>query len=232
MKIITSMILVACTVFLFVDCKKAESGGTKGIISFVNGNVFIQRGGQKIKTAASQELQAGDILITEAKSTATVIFGESASILEIQSNSEFHFKEIGNDKVFSQGKGSSWIFANKLAKGEKLSLQTPTTTAGVRGTKFYTGVYDDMTFTCHCEGQIELENTEAHSKKINESDYLAVTKGDKTVYITPKDLQKVNIAYVHNHSEIQGSPVGEQNKMTPEEMQIMFDLVQKKLAAK
>ncbi|XDD52157.1 FecR domain-containing protein [Leptospira sp. WS92.C1] len=223
--------IVICISILFLNCRKEQSDRTKGVITFVNGDVFIQRGDQKIKASVSQEILNGDLLTTGPKSVATIVFGENSSIIEIQSDSRFRLQQESNERIFFQERGSSWVLANKLLKDEKMTLHTPTTTAGVRGTKFYTAVHGDMTFTCHCEGQIELENTANHSKKVNNSDYLAVVKGDKTVYIIPSDLQKENIGYSHNHSEIQNSPVGNQNKMTPEQLQIMFKIVQKKLTA-
>lgn len=223
------MILVVFAILSSYDCAKNKTDATKGAITFVKGDVIVERGDQKIKASVSQEIQNGDTIVTGAKSVASVSFRENSYVIEIQSDSRFQVKEEADEKSFYQNKGSSWILTNKLLKGEKMSLHTPTTTAGVRGTKFYTSVFGDMTFICHCEGKVELENMQNHTKKINDSDYLAVTRGDKTVYLTPADLQKSNIPYVHNHSEIENSPVGLQNKMTPEQFQVIFSLAQKKL---
>ncbi|AYV57748.1 FecR family protein [Leptospira kmetyi] len=231
MKRISAVILVVCAVVSVYDCGKNKTDSTKGAITFVKGDVIVERGDQQIKANVSQTIQNGDTIVTGPKSVASLSFGENSYVIEIQSDSRFQVKEEPDEKSFYQNKGSSWILTNKLLKGEKMSLHTPTNTAGVRGTKFYTSVYGDMTFICHCEGKVELENVQSHAKKINESDYLAVTKGDKTIYITPDDLQKSNVPYVHNHSEIENSPVGSQNKMTPEQFQVIFALAQKKLAS-
>lgn len=218
-----------CVSLFFFDCKNKSSDPTKGAITFVKGNVSIQRGDQKIEAAVSQEIQNGDTVITGPKSVATIVFGENSSVIEIQSDSQFRLKDESHEKIFFQDRGSSWVLANKLVKGDKLSVHTPTSTAGVRGTKFFTAVHEDMTFTCHCEGQIELENVANHSKKINDSDYLAVTRGSKTIYLTEKDLQDAKIAYSHNHSEIENSPLGPQSRMTPEQVQTLLGLIKKKL---
>ncbi|MBM9578144.1 FecR domain-containing protein [Leptospira sp. 201903070] len=231
MKKITILSILLCINVFLSKCKGSSLEPTKGAITFVKGTVSVQRGDQTIKAFVSQEIRNGDVLITGSKSVATVVFGENSSVIEIQSDSQFRLKEESNERIFFQDRGSSWVFANKLLKGDKLSLHTPTSTAGVRGTKFFTAVREDMTFTCHCEGQIELENVANHSKKINDSDYLAVTRGTKTVYITAKDLQEVKIAYSHDHSEIEGSPIGAQSRMTPTQVQAMFTLVKKKLDA-
>ncbi|EKT85504.1 FecR family protein [Leptospira santarosai] len=229
MKKISMILIVVCVSGLSFDCSKSRPNQIKGVIAFVKGEVSVQRGEQNIKATVSQEILSGDTVITGSKSVASLVFGEKTYLIEIQSDSQFQVKEENDEKTFFQNKGSSWILTNKLVKGDKMTLHTPTTTAGVRGTKFYTSVYGDMTFTCHCEGHIELENRQNHTKKINDSDYLSVTKGDKTIYITPNDLQKLNVPYVHNHSEIEDSPVGEQNKMTLEQFQVIYELAKKKL---
>ncbi|WP_017809998.1 FecR family protein [Leptospira alstonii] len=229
MKKISMIFIVVCMSGLVFDCGKSRSNGAKGAITFLKGDVSVQRGEQQLKATVSQEILNGDTIVTGTKSVATLVFGEDSTVIEIQSDSRFQVREESDEKSFFQDKGSSWILTNKLLKGERMSLHTPTTTAGVRGTKFYTSVYGDMTFTCHCEGQIELENRQNHAKKINDADYLSVVKGEKTIYITPSDLQKSNIPYLHNHSEIEKSPVGEQNKMTVEQFQVIYELAKKKL---
>ncbi|MDV6237171.1 FecR domain-containing protein [Leptospira ellisii] len=232
MKLLSATAILLSLAVLSFNCKRNQTEKTNGVITFVNGDVIVQRGDQKIKAAVSQEIQNGDVLITGSKSAAALAFGENASVIEIQSDSQFRFQEEGKGKNFFQEKGSSWILANKLNKDETLTLRTPTTTAGVRGTKFYTALREGMTFTCFCQGQVELENTTDHSKKVNDSDYLAVTKGNKTIYVTPADLKKENLEYLHDHSEIENSPVGNQNKMSQEDFQKLFTIVKNKFEGK
>ncbi|WP_176082396.1 FecR family protein [Leptospira alexanderi] len=229
MKKISVILIVVCVSGFGFHCSKDQSNRAKGVIAFIKGEVSVQRGDQNLKAIVSQEILNGDIVITGSKSVASLVFGGNSYLIEIQSDSRFQVKEEADEKTFFQDKGSTWILTNKLVKGERMSLHTPTITAGVRGTKFYTSVYGDMTFICHCEGHIELENRQNHTKKINDSDYLSVTKGEKTIYITPSDLQKLNVPYVHNHSEIEDSPVGGQNKMTLEQFQVIYELAKKKL---
>ncbi|ALO28237.1 FecR family protein [Leptospira borgpetersenii] len=229
MKKISMILIVVCVSGLGFHCGKNQPSRTKGVIAFIKGDVSIQRGEQSLKATVSQEILNGDIVVTGSKSVASLDFGGNSYLIEVQSDSRFQIKEEADEKTFFQDKGSTWILTNKLVKGERMSLHTPTTTAGVRGTKFYTSVYGDMTFICHCAGHIELENRQNHTKKINDSDYLSVTKGDKTIYITPSDLQKLNVPYVHNHSEIEDSPLGGQNQMTFEQLQIINELAKKKL---
>ncbi len=214
------------------SCGKKETNIGKGVITFVVGDVTLERGSEKSKAEVNKEIQNGDVLVTDEGSTAMIAFGENASLLEIQSDSKFRFDDIKSDKKFFQEKGRSWLLSNKLVKGEGLSLGTPTTTAGVRGTKFYTTVIDDMTLICHCQGKVELENSSDHSKMIPTSDYLTVTKGTKTIVIDKDDLLKIGIPYSHNHSEVNNSPVGEKNNLKLEDFLKIQNLAKKKLAGK
>ncbi|MEI1276727.1 FecR domain-containing protein [Leptospira venezuelensis] len=231
MKILSALFFLSLTCVLF-SCGKKETNIGKGVITFVVGDVTLERGSEKSKAEVNKEIQNGDVLVTDEGSTAMIAFGENASLLEIQSDSKFRFDDIKSDKKFFQEKGRSWLLSNKLVKGEGLSLGTPTTTAGVRGTKFYTTVIDDMTLICHCQGKVELENSSDHSKMIPTSDYLTVTKGTKTIVIDKDDLLKIGIPYSHNHSEVNNSPVGEKNNLKLEDFLKIQNLAKKKLAGK
>lgn len=231
MKILSVLFLLGL-ISVLLSCGKKEADVNKAVITFVVGNVTLERGPEKAKADIGKEIQNGDVLVTDEGATATIAFGENASLLELQSGSRFRFDDIKSDKKFFQEKGRSWLLSNKLAKGEGLSLGTPTTTAGVRGTKFYTTVVDDVTLICHCQGKVELENSSDHSKMIPTSDYLTVTKGTKTIVIDKDDLLKIGIPYVHNHSEVDNSPLGEKNNMKLADFLKIQDLAKKKLEAK
>lgn len=224
-------ILFLSFLFFVADCRKASTDPNTGTVTFVVGTVYLLHGDQKHPVRISQEVQDGDVLVTEKGSLVTVTFGENASLIEIQSESEFEFDATKGNKLFTQKKGGSWILSNKLQKGEGLTLTTPTTTAGVRGTKFFTSIHKDLTLVCHCEGQIELENKQGHSKVVNESDYLSVTRGNKTVYLTGEDLKKENLPAGHDHSEISNSALGGQNTMTSEQFEVLLKIAEKKFAA-
>lgn len=232
MKKLVSIPILLSVVLSFSLCKKAESSSGTGKIVFTVGSVHIQRGEEKLSVSVSDELKEGDVLVTGEKSLATVAIGEEASIIEIQSGSRFRVDSLKQDKVFTQEEGRSWILVRKLGKGEGLSLVTPTTTAGVRGTKFYANIYDGMSFICHCEGKVELENKEDHSRMSPDGDYLTVTKGSKTIVITQKDLQKIDIPYIHDHSEVANSKLGGENRMSMADYFKIVDLAKKKLAEK
>ncbi|WP_367898469.1 FecR domain-containing protein [Leptospira sp. WS58.C1] len=231
MKIFSVLFLLGLISVLF-SCVKKEADTNRGVITFIVGNVTLERGSEKSKAEVNKEIQNGDVLVTDEGATAMIAFGENVSLLEIQSGSKFRFDDIKSDKKFFQEKGRSWLLSNKLVKGEGVSLGTPTTTAGVRGTKFYTSVVEDMTFICHCQGKVELENSVDHSRLIPESDYLTVTKGTKTIVIDKDDLSKIGIPYVHDHSEVNNSPVGAKTNMKLEDFLKIQDLAKKKLAGK
>ena len=52
-------------------------------------------------------------------------------------------------------KGALYTFFRKLHTDEQAEVYTPTSVAGVRGTKFYTETSLQKTYYCVCEGEIE-----------------------------------------------------------------------------
>lgn len=210
-----------------INCTKSKST-TEGILTFTLGNIIIERSGEKISAKTGDSIQKGDTLRSGEKSAAIVEFGEEEAVIEIQSNSEFSFLDTGKNKEFMLSSGRSWLKSAKLKKDGTLNLKTPTTVAGVRGTKFFTSVVGDMTLTCHCEGEIDLKNLSNNSGRVNDRDYLAIVKKDKIVYVFPEDLKALNIPYTHDHSELGSSKLGEQNRLSNEQFVIMMRLAEKK----
>ncbi len=209
------------------NCAKPKNP-TEGILTFTLGNITIDRSGEIISAKTGDSIQKGDALRSGDKSAAIVEFGEEEAIIEIQSNSEFVFSDIGKNKEFVLNNGRSWLKSAKLQKDGSLNLKTPTTVAGVRGTKFLTSVVGDMTFTCHCEGKIDLKNLTNNSGGVNDGDYLAIVKKDKIVYIFAEDLKALNVPYSHDHSELGSSKLGKQNRLSNEQFAILMKLAEKK----
>ncbi|MCE9499424.1 MAG: FecR domain-containing protein [Leptospira sp.] len=209
------------------NCKKEEAN-LNGIVSFLRGTALIEKNGVKTPAKSGQLISEGDTIETDANSTVIVEFGNAASI-EVQSNSIFRISKTGKDMEFFQKKGNTWLSSSKLLKDQSVSLKTPTTVAGVRGTKFYTYEIGDIVGTCFCEGKVEMTNTASNKKSVNQSDYLVVQRGDKSVTITIDDLKKINLPYKHDHSELDNSKLGNKISMTPDEMKQMMGLIQTKL---
>ena len=221
------IIALVCTGIIMQNCKKSVSN-LNGVVSFLRGSASIEKNGTTTPVKSGQPVTEGDTIVTAENSTAIVDFGTAASI-EVQSNSRFHISKTGNDLEFFQEKGNTWLSSNKLLKDQSVSLKTPTTVAGVRGTKFYTYRFGDIVGTCHCEGQVEMTNAVSNKKSVNKSDYLLVQKNDKLITLSPDDLREINLPYSHDHSELDNSKLGKKVSMTPEQTQIMMGFIEKKL---
>lgn len=174
-------------------------------------------------------LNSGDVIATGEKSAVIIETGAVSGQLEIQSNSKLKVESSAKGYEFFLETGNVWISVNKLSKDQEFKLKTPTTVAGVRGTKFFTFNDGELTGTCHCEGQIEYSNNMSHKSEVNSGDYLVIHKGDKSVTVKEEDFKKAGIKfYGHNHSEMDDSSLGAKNSMTEEEHSKVRQLVAQK----
>ncbi|MBE7411015.1 MAG: FecR domain-containing protein [Leptospiraceae bacterium] len=138
---------------VFVFCKgetKIDSSDKKvsatGVILFTVGEVFS---GQR-KLAPGDIVSETDIVKTGKKSTCDLQLRESESeaIIRLKSDSEFSLrgKKVG-DSELRQGILKAGValvnVPKKLKSNDSLEIVTPTSLAGVRGTKFEIGVSSD-----------------------------------------------------------------------------------------
>jgi len=134
MKILPVFVFTAA---LLVDCKGKSKGPEQihGTITFIRGSVLLNQNPATIGTKVSMS----DSIEVKDKSTAVVQFSTNAMIT-IESNSSLVIKSLvqGKDGVptiaMDQSRGSTF---NKIVPGKaNYSVNTPTITAGVRGTAF------------------------------------------------------------------------------------------------
>jgi len=129
-------VFLITTAFL-VDCKGKSKSADQihGTITFIRGSVLLNQNPATIGTKVSMS----DSIEVKDKSTAVVQFSTNAMIT-IESNSSLVVKSLlqGKDGVptiaMDQSRGSTF---NKIVPGKaNYSVNTPTITAGVRGTAF------------------------------------------------------------------------------------------------
>jgi len=132
---ILTVFLIATT--FVVDCKDKSKSTAEihGTITFIRGSVLLNQSPAQIGTKVSMS----DSIEVKDKSTAVVQFSTNAMIT-IESNSSLVIKSLlqGKDGVptiaMDQSRGSTF---NKIVPGKaNYSVNTPTITAGVRGTAF------------------------------------------------------------------------------------------------
>jgi hypothetical protein len=229
MKITTLLI----PLLIVVACKKAPPV-TDGVITQVKGNATVEHidadGSKKTKAARpGEKVFIGDTIVTG--DATTLVFEVSGAQMEIQKNSRFVYERGGEDKVMYLQSGNAWTSVNKMGERSKFSFRTPTTVAGVRGTKFFTFIEGGMTGTCHCEGKISYKNTVSGKEEVNDGDYLMFYQGQKAVKVTLEDIKKLGIPANHNHSELDTGSMGKKNNLTPAQYTKMQNLVAQRFAA-
>lgn len=214
-------------------CEK-ETAQTDGKISYIKGTANIEHiatDGSKKTIAAKpgEKVFIGDTIITADAST--VVFEVSGAQIEIQKNSRFVYSRGGNDKEVYLQSGNAWTSVSKLEGSRAFSFRTPTTVAGVRGTKFFTFIAEGNTGTCHCEGKIALKNMTTGKEEVNDGDYLEYYRGKKAIKVTVAEIQKLGIPIAHNHSELDNSSIGKKDSLTPAQWAKIGDYVEKKFAS-
>lgn len=115
-----------------------------GIVKSVTGEVFLANQASKIRAVPNMKLSTGDSIVTGKNSYAGLIFKDD-TVVSLGPNSEmavtdFNFdpanKELSFVAKFLQGTFS--FISGQIAKlaPQKVKLETPNATLGVRGTKF------------------------------------------------------------------------------------------------
>jgi hypothetical protein len=177
-----------------------------------------------------EALNQGDTVLTGDNSGAIINIKETGSFIEVQSNAVFRLSSLKKNKIelFAQT-GNVWVNTAKKpgVKEPYFKLVTPTLVAAVRGTTFYVFKIEDMEGVCHCEGDVDVSRSSSGYRGANHTDNLVVSKGDKSVLLTPEDLKEVGLK--HNHSIFEKSPVGPQNQLSPKEFKAFASFLRKKL---
>ncbi|MCX8026323.1 MAG: FecR domain-containing protein [Thermodesulfovibrionales bacterium] len=116
-----------------------------GSLRNVSGEAFVERGGKDIKATDGFKIQQGDILKTGKDGLMGIIFKDD-SRMSIGPNSrldisKFVFKPAeGNLSMLTKiSKGTATYNSGRIGKlsPQSVSVQTPTSTIGIRGTSFY-----------------------------------------------------------------------------------------------
>ncbi|BDQ38257.1 hypothetical protein SYK_26170 [Pseudodesulfovibrio nedwellii] len=122
----------------------AEEEPTVGSVKTVTGTANLNRNGQLLIAHVGDHLYKNDILVTADNSSLGVIFRDD-TILSLGSRSEvcideFIFDPAHDDVSFvtSVSKGTAQFISGQIAKvaPDKMTVETPLSTIGIRGTRF------------------------------------------------------------------------------------------------
>ena len=118
------------------------------IVKNVTGKVYAKRAKVEVELSIGNQLQKGDILITQKDSSVGVIFHDG-TLLSLGENSvlsidKYLFKPSKNQFAFdlNMKKGLATFESGKIGKlaPKTVHFRVPEGTIGIRGTKFYVEV--------------------------------------------------------------------------------------------
>jgi hypothetical protein len=159
-------------------------------------------------------------------------FEDGSAQLEVQSDTRLIINSYTTlTKDLYLERGNVWTSVEKIESEAGFVLRTPTSVAGVRGTKFYTFDLNGISGICFCEGQVKYSVKSSGFDQENSGDFIAFTKGKTTVIVTHAELQAAGLTDSgHNHSQIPNSSLGPQNTLNAKQQQLFFNVVQNKFA--
>jgi len=119
----------------------ADSSREAGNVTYVAGDAFVIRDGERIPPAEGDKVFSSDTLVTGQSGRITLVMRDGSKIhmgrLSRVSLSEYTFKE---NSLISGGFSMLWgkvrFFVAKLNKGSLFNVSTKTAVLGVRGTEF------------------------------------------------------------------------------------------------
>jgi len=122
----------------------AATAADIGQIKVAKGSVEIQRGATKTPATVGSGLQAADIVVTGADSSAGITFTDN-SLVSIGPNSVFAIDKYSFDSTTHAGEFEGNLKQGRLAavsgkmvkqSPESMKIRTPSAIMGVRGTEF------------------------------------------------------------------------------------------------
>lgn len=139
-------VLVGCVVlaFSFSHGARAEDQASVAVIKSVTGDVKIQRGKSGIVAVPGAELLRADVIVSGPKATSGIIF-KDGTLLTVGASSEieisryvFQPEQSKYDFALYLRKGEAIYSSGKIGKlaPESVSVNTPRSTVGIRGTRF------------------------------------------------------------------------------------------------
>jgi hypothetical protein len=122
----------------------AAAAADIGQIKVAKGSVEIQRGATKIPATVGVGLQASDVVVTGADSSAGITFTDN-SLVSVGPNSVFSIDKYSFDSTTHAGEFEGNLKQGRLAavsgkmvkqSPESMKIRTPSAIMGVRGTEF------------------------------------------------------------------------------------------------
>jgi len=146
---------ITILIFLFFGCTKSETPiitlpeGKTAKITFLVGDVFVQKAGTNwIKAEIGDTLNEGVVLKTGENSYCEIVIS-SGTLFRMKDKSELKLSLLPDSSEDNKSKirlfaGSLFAKVNKIAYKSNVTIETDSTTLGVRGTEFLVYVENDI----------------------------------------------------------------------------------------
>ena len=142
--LITMVLAVVASAGSVVNAPTASPVYFIGSVKTVSGDAYLVRGKARSSAAVGDHLYQGDTLVTASSSSIGVIFRDD-TILSLGPRSEvrideFVFNPADGAMAFlaNVGKGTAQFITGQMSKiaPERMNVETPLATIGIRGTRF------------------------------------------------------------------------------------------------
>lgn len=157
---------------------------------------LVRINGEKVGKGAP--VRPGDTVQTGPSGTVSFVVGGDAFFL--RENSELSIDApsvasalIGSLRMITGALGA--VFAKR--QSAQVILQTPTVTAGIRGTGCYTEARDEGTYFCTCFGAIQLQSDMGANQEL----VIASHHNARMILRDPKEGQTIIPSSVGNHTD-------------------------------
>ena len=164
-----SSIIVTCKVE-----KSEKTAGSHGIVIFQIGMVKIHKSGSNeiVDAQIKDILKENDIIKTGSNSFVTIQFQEKG-VIKVQEKST-----IKLNKIFNQGKAELYLKRGevlskieRLQKGDKFLVKTPTAVASVRGTEFIAQYNRGKSTVAVSKGKVSVGKKSALNNSTEDTSY-------------------------------------------------------------
>jgi len=147
------------------------------VVLKVKGSALLKKEKEVRTLEKGDILQIGDKIEVKKKGMVVMKFLDKKSIVRIKENTVMEIKRGGKDKKVA-------IFIGEIIstiKGENFTVETPTSVAAVKGTKFSTAFISDTTKVIVDEGSVKLSNDKGS---------ITVEKGEIGISVKGKSPEK------------------------------------------
>ena len=105
-------------------------------VEYVEGDVWLESAGRRVRADFGQPVAAGDLIITGADGAAVVTVSQGSQI-KLRANTVVSIDDIAGGGSVDLRSGGVFARAQRAASGRSFQVTTPTVVAGVRGTEFF-----------------------------------------------------------------------------------------------